>query len=191
MPDPEGQEGGNANENPSASKKGSRKQDAPSRATDQGTQTIPDCSQDILELRENPSGICQALLKAINAESSADVRKDLVAALAKITELEAHSEELSNARSAEYYLAELRAEEAMARDGRRELRNASRRDTAIRAVPVIFALGLGVMLFFFLKWQMKEAVSIVRDLLVLLFTGALGWAAGRKSAGNARENSTA
>ena len=84
-------------------------------------------------------------------------------------------------KSAEYDLAELVADVEVAKAGRLELLHTSKRVTAIWAAPVLFAFGLGMMLFCFLRWQMRDAAEIVREMLILLFTGALGWAAGRRS----------
>lgn len=183
MPDTENTEGGSIHEDLGAGEKSGGSPHAPGGGTDQGTAGSPAPPGSSLECPEGSWGALEGILQALTSEPSVDVRKDLVAALAKVVELDERRQELAVAVSAEYDLAELRADEEVAKAGRSELLHSSKRVTAMWAAPALFAFGLGIMLFCFLKWQMKEAAEVIREMLVLLLTGALGWAAGRRYGG--------
>ncbi len=63
------------------------------------------------------------------------------------------------------------------------LRHALWRETVTIIAPVIFATVNLVLFFLFHKWQMTKAADAFEKILIMLITGALGWAAGRSPLG--------
>ena len=61
-----------------------------------------------------------------------------------------------------------------------ELNHASWRATAMWAVPAAFAVLMAFWLTRFLYLKDYESAKVLKELLILLMTGALGWAAGRR-----------
>ena len=61
-----------------------------------------------------------------------------------------------------------------------EFRHVAWRTSAMQAAPAALAFLLVGFLYVFLKGQMASAATVMEKLLIMVMTGTLGWAAGRK-----------
>lgn len=121
------------------------------------------------------------LLEALRLESSESNRALIIEAIKLQSEWEGRITEKGITLQADLERQTFEADLEELKATRKESVRHGIREILMLAIPGAIAVGVLAAMFFFLIWKMDTAAAIMREVLMILVIGTLGWVAGRSS----------